>query len=180
MKVKITTGDLRELTADEKIIHKPYCYVITEDWVCKTHKGIVTVKRGFLSDGASGGPDYGCSWIFHDWLYSTHKYDDGTEISREEVDNLMKTILTLECMGWYVWIFNKLSVWNIFYLFSKAWASSGARGPEFLELPILAEDLVVEQQHQIDIGLSRNSVDIDSKSQLDVDNNPCEANKQND
>ena len=131
MQVKIITGELRTLSPEEKKAHPPYCYVITKEWICKTHNGIITVPKGFLTDGASGGPDYGCSWIFHDWLYSTHKYDDGTPVKREDVDSLMKTILTLEGMGWYVWAFNKMSSWNIFYLFSKAWESSGKRGPEF-------------------------------------------------
>lgn len=132
--MKITTGDLRPLTKEEKLEHPVYNYVVTDDWCCEYDGKKITVKKGFLSDGASGGPDYGCSWIFHDWLYSVHKFDDETPLTRGEVDELMCQVLLSEQIGWYQWFFHKLSYWNIFYLFSKAWESSGKRGPEFLEL----------------------------------------------
>jgi hypothetical protein len=32
----------------------------------------VTVPHNFLSDGADVAPDWGVSWLFHDYLYATH------------------------------------------------------------------------------------------------------------
>lgn len=151
--MKITTGDLRPLTKEEKIIYPIYNYVITNDWICEYEGKMITVKKGFLTDGASGGPDYGCSWIFHDWMYSVHKFDDETPVTRGEVDGLMSEILQSENIRWYMWLFHKLSYWNIFYLFSNAWETSGKRGPEFFKFEEEKEIVVEEKLNEEEIEI---------------------------
>jgi hypothetical protein len=109
----------------------------------------VVVPAGFLTDGNSGGPDYGISWLFHDWLYAVHAVmdtDHNAEISctREDADDLMSAIMEQEAeredtriegmfASWYEWGFSVVSRWNMFGLFGRAWLRSGKRGAEFAE-----------------------------------------------
>lgn len=107
----------------------------------------VSVPEGFLSDGDSGGPDRGLSWLFHDYVYATHSFarsQDGSsaliDCSRCEADELMSEILKIETIStlkWYTRLYERgftiVSKMNVLWLFSKAWYSSGARGPEFIE-----------------------------------------------
>lgn len=101
----------------------------------------VDIPAGFLTDGSTGGPDYGISWLFHDYLYATHKVVNtwsGRQIpcTREEADALMTAILQYED-GVFAYLYGRsvafLTYWNIGWLFSKAWISSGTCGAEFVE-----------------------------------------------
>jgi len=131
--MKIIRGKLRKLTPHERKKYPKYKYVTLSKYYYK-HKGkICKVPPGFLTDGSSGGPDYGVSWIFHDYLYATHKFESGEICSRQEADKVMKKILNGEKLTFYCWIFVILAKINIFCLFSRAWKKSGERGPEFLE-----------------------------------------------
>lgn len=134
--MNILTGEARELTALEKEKYPNYLYVTESEFkfTDTDNNRIITIPKGFLTDGATGGPDWGWSWIFHDYLYSTHCFDDGVACTRDLADCIMESILENERIGWYAWIFLKLSKWNIFWLFSKAWESSGKRGAEFMDL----------------------------------------------
>lgn len=131
-----TRGRVRPLNPAEKERAKsraPYRYVVVDEHTLQWRGHSVCVPAGFLTDGSSGGPDYGRSWLYHDFLYATHKFSDGAPCSRAQADRLMREVLAAENHRVYSRVFGVLSRANPFWLFSKAWASSGARGPEYLE-----------------------------------------------
>ncbi len=130
--LRVDVGQIRELTDDEKKIYPDYKYVTISTFYCEYGDHHVNIPINFLTDGSSGGPDYGWSWLFHDYLYATHEFTSGEKCTRTEADNLMNKILQNERLGIYRWLFMKVSWLNIFWLFSKAWDSSGKRGPTFL------------------------------------------------
>ena len=111
--------------------HPPYKYV-TEGICVWTHNDEkITVPKGFLTDGSSGGPDCGFSWLIHDFLYSTHKIN-GRTITRQEADKIMADILKYERASKYRRLVAFVFRCNPFWLCSRAWKSSGKRGAEFL------------------------------------------------
>ena len=132
----ITTGGLKVLKPRhlEKInTATAYKYIVTHPFKYEDDAGRkVEVGSGFLTDGASGGaPDYGASWCFHDYLYTTHEFTSGEECTREEADELMYNVLCHERLTIYARAFKLMSWLNPFYSFSNAFRSSGIRGAEY-------------------------------------------------
>ena len=147
--LRITCGTIRALTREEKKQWdcQGYCWVVVTPYTYENATRKITVPAGFLTDGSSGGgPDYGCSWLFHDWLYSTHCFDSnddggGATCTREEADQVMSTVLiNNERLSLYLSVFNFLSGVNLCYCFSRAWDGSGKRGPQYLEDAIPTEE----------------------------------------
>lgn len=98
-----------------------YRYVVVNPVRARICGNIVTVPKGFLSDGITpvGFDEYGeTEWICHDYYYSTHKADNGTCISKEEADN----ILTLPTRRIAV------KLWG-----QKNWDEGVKIGPQFLD-----------------------------------------------
>lgn len=66
---RVTIGQIRGLTDKETRIFpdSKYKYIVLEEYECvvirdqRIHR--IRVPKGFLTDGSSGGPDYGCSWL---------------------------------------------------------------------------------------------------------------------
>ena len=126
-------GASRNLTADEKrqlaaFSLRSMKYVVTGAYqltvvTAEASTKTVTVPIGFLSNGASGFPDWGYAWIYHDWLYAVHKYDDGTPCMRHEADWIAYELL------WYEGrIFSRIA-WGIGLstpLAQAAWDSGGS------------------------------------------------------
>ena len=135
----IKSGEIRELTREERKKSKTsYKYVTLSKFeYLKTfndEKYNIIVPKGFLTDGSTGGPDYGTSWMFHDYLYSTHKFSSGQDCTRKEADNVMVEVLKHERLNLYRRVVIKLTnSITLGWLFRKAWRNSGDRGPEFLE-----------------------------------------------
>ncbi len=97
----------------------------------------IKIPEGFLTDGSTKSPDVGVSWLFHDYLYATHFYQD-VECERQKADDIMYAITQEESretgssfIEWYGWIARRMAQLNPFYTFSRAWESSGKRGPEY-------------------------------------------------
>ena len=135
--LEVTSGGLRPLTREErKRFSSPYTHVTTSPSVYKYQDKEVVVPTGFLTDGSTGGPDYGRSWLFHDWLYSTHQFTSGQKCTRQQADEVMRQVLRHENLEVYMLFFCKLSLWNPFWAFTRAWAESGDRGPQFLQSSI--------------------------------------------
>lgn len=111
--------------------HHPYKYVT--EGICVWNHGNekITVPKGFLTDGSSGGPDFGFSWLIHDYLYSSHNIN-GRKITRQEADQIMADILKYERAPRYRRLVAFIFKCNPFWLCSRAWKKSGKRGPEFL------------------------------------------------
>lgn len=132
-------GALRPLTKEEKrksvCKANGYCWVVVREYVCilpdEAHNRI-TVPVGFLTDGSTGGPDVGCAWLFHDWLYATHSFDNKTPCTRAKADQIMSAILQADRMTMYDRVARMLCRRNPFYLFSRAWTNSHRRGAQFL------------------------------------------------
>jgi len=131
--IEVVCGSLRLLTPEEiNRYDTVYKYVTTSPSIYKKGDKEIIVPVGFLTDGCTGGPDYGRSWLIHDWLYATHEFSSGRPCSREEADEIMDEILNHENHRSYAALVRLISGNNIFSVFSDAWDSSGERGPEFL------------------------------------------------
>jgi len=147
----IKYGKMRYLSDDEcrRYYNYGFCWVVEDEYSCQFENGkTLTVPSRFLSDGKSGPkmltPDIGVSWLFHDYCYARHKFDDDTECTRDDADTIMSNILDYESRhsdhmigGWYYksfrQVFNLISWSNIFYSFSRAYESSGVRGPTTMD-----------------------------------------------
>jgi len=85
-------------------------YILRETITYRTRYGKdITAPEGFHCDGASG---IACdidsrSWKFHDWMYYYGRFDDGSRISFNQAQVILKDILEEEgrwfrAMSWYV------------------------------------------------------------------------------
>jgi hypothetical protein len=140
--LQLILGPVRKLTDDEqkriseKIPDQNFRYVVLSEcvYIDTRRKHKIVIPEGFLTDGCSGPiPDYGRSWLFHDYLYASHCYEDNIPITRKEADNVMKVLLNYEHFHFAGWISCRVACLNPFYLWSKAWDSSGKRGPVYLK-----------------------------------------------
>ena len=116
----------------QEVKHERYKYVTIEEYKCAYKDKTITVPINFLTDGFTGGFDYGHAWVVHDYLYATHTFDDNSECTREQADEIMTNIMHEEHMGWREKLFRFVTKHNLFWIFSKAWELSFARGPEFM------------------------------------------------
>lgn len=142
--MNIKHGNYRELTEKErKQYTSNYKYVMLSEYRYENNGKVIRVPRGFLSDGSTSSPDRGYAWVFHDYLYATHKFEDGTPCTQNEADAIMVEIINeTEYKTWYGTMYmsmysamsSAVFYLNPFYLTTSAWNSSGERGPEFLPL----------------------------------------------
>jgi len=140
----VTEGTKRRVTSEELKKYKTrYTWVITSPYTYEDDNNYINVPAGFLTDGSTFSPDFGNGFIFHDYLYSTHEFSNGEECERVQADRVMLNILRntryeSRFAGFYAAMYggvvSMVSYYNPPYAFSSAWASSGERGPEFLEL----------------------------------------------
>lgn len=131
--LEVVEGQLRCLTTEEKQAHPGYKYCTLTRYSYSYGPLRIEIPPGFLTDGSSGGPDYGCSWLFHDYLYASHEFSSGEECTREQADAVMKQILESERLGWYCRVFVFVSRVNCCGLFGRAWRRSGERGPQYID-----------------------------------------------
>lgn len=146
MGIVFTEGAKRRITTEEAKNYKTkYSWVITEAYTYEDNEKdqYIEVPVGFLTDGSTMSPDVGMSWIFHDYLYSTHKFSNGNPCRRVEADRVMISVLkntkyNHKVLSLYSSLYagavSMISYYNPPYAFSDAWTSSGERGPEFLKI----------------------------------------------
>jgi len=137
----IKYGTKRRLTVQERNMYPGFKWVVTEpyraEYVCsKTNRRYcVTVPRNFLSDGCTMCPGkdemYGTGWIFHDYLYAAQCLTDGTCVTRKEADSFFMNIMKYEKLHILRRIGLIITRLNPFRLLTRAWNSSGKRGPVF-------------------------------------------------
>eukprot|EP01029_Cantina_marsupialis_P005414 TRINITY_DN1586_c0_g1_i3.p1 TRINITY_DN1586_c0_g1~~TRINITY_DN1586_c0_g1_i3.p1 ORF type:complete len:226 (+),score=44.45 TRINITY_DN1586_c0_g1_i3:61-678(+) len=93
-------------------------YVITKEFRITLSTGeSVVVPKGFVCDGASGlekiqdvcrkygvdfdgVPDFGNGWVFHDYLYYTHKFVSGKTCSRKTADAILEAVMEKDSSIW--------------------------------------------------------------------------------
>ena len=114
------------------IEHTTYTYVVTEPYKYIREGKEINVEKGFLTDGSTCSLDFGSAWLFHDYLYATHKFSTREDCTREEADQVMQTILERENLG-YKSLILKTFKWCC--CFRRAWSRSGLRGPQYKLLP---------------------------------------------
>ncbi len=140
--IEVKEGTIRTLLQEEKDSHKtPYKWAVVHPYEYKCGDEHLVVKEGFLTDGATGGPDWKSSWLFHDYLYATHRFSNGKECERKEADRVMQNVLQQEkeedkilestYATLFKWSVSQISYWNPFWCFTNAWESSGERGAEY-------------------------------------------------
>lgn len=130
--IYLKLSSLRELTQEEKKVIPEFKYVTLNESIYNDGETTITVPKGFLTDGSSGPtPDWGRSWLFHDWLYAVQKIDNGNKITRDQADAIYKRILIFENLNFASWLACKLFKLNPFWVWSRAWRRSGERGAKF-------------------------------------------------
>lgn len=108
-----------------------YKWVTEGETIWRHGDETITVPKGFLTDGSSGGPDYSDAWLVHDWLYRTHKIEDRS-CTRQEADKIMIDILKYQRHFFYAWVAKVSFKLNLFGVFNRSWNHSGDQGPHFL------------------------------------------------
>jgi hypothetical protein len=134
--IEITQCRIRRLNQIEReLIYAKsgfkYKWVTTSTSTLIHDNFIIIIPKGFLTDGNSGGSDFGNAWLFHDWLYATHKIGSKDDITIQQADQLMKDILVFERAPIHSRLFSCISRCNPCCLFTSAWQVSGQRGPQF-------------------------------------------------
>ncbi len=137
-------GALRRLDPDDTSICAGWCwhprgmpfrYAVVAPYELELSgddaKKRVTVRRGFLTDGATCGPDLGAAYVYHDHLYCTHAFDGGVPCTRQEADEVMRKVLRRDGLYVYANVFRLLAWLNPGWAFSKAWNANGACGPQY-------------------------------------------------
>lgn len=136
--VVVVRGLYRRLSRRERKLHKPFTIVITEKYVYSDDNGNqLTVPENFMCDGASYAFDIGCSWIFHDYLYATHKWDNGTDCTFHQANRVMSNVLQDERNRLFRAIFLTGLRLDIIGKFRSSWANSYLRGPQFYNSNLL-------------------------------------------
>lgn len=127
-------GSYRKLTREERLRFPAMNYVVTSPYELKhaDRRWHVCVPVGFLCDGSSGGPDVGCSWMFHDLLYCRQMYEDGRPCTRREADQLMSCVLKWE-RRWLYYAGYNVVVRAVPCLFARAWRAAAQRGVLLLD-----------------------------------------------
>ncbi len=125
--IRMNLGEIRELTEEEREQHSPFKYVVCAECKCNFDGKEIIVPQGFLTDGSSGGPDVGWSWLIHDYLYATHQYADGTPCARIEADIIMYCLLRYERHRIYASLY-WMATFILWWKFSRAWRRSGELG----------------------------------------------------
>lgn len=131
--MQITLGSYRKLTAQERERYPDCKYAIVNAYKleCARRNWIIVVPAGFVCDGSTGGPDWGVSWIFHDWLYANQKFDNGIPCERKVADKIMARVLSHERRYLY-WVGYKFALRAFRALFEEAWEEGASRGPRIL------------------------------------------------
>lgn len=132
----IEYGHYRQLTKEElrSIPSNRKCkLVVTEPYTYRKGNKHIYVPVGFLSDGATGVPDLGASWIFHDYLYDNHKYTSEQPCTRVEADRVLCEVAKHE--GWKIlpWIIGWTFRSNILGIPNYCWTRAGNKGEEHLQ-----------------------------------------------
>ena len=128
--MELNPGSYRRLTREEKEKYPEYKYVITRPYHYKLGEHSLLVPTNFLTNGCTGGPDVGISWIYHDYLYGTHRFTSGQVCTRYQADLIMHQILDREGYRFGKSIFWALCRSNPLFLFTRAW-NSGT--PDYME-----------------------------------------------
>jgi len=97
-------------------------YMVLDPYQVFWHERNLTVPRGFLSDGSTMSPDYGWGWLFHDYLYRFHQWDDGTPCSQQDADNLLADVEAYEGHTIFAKLIRCVSKCNPCCQFTRAWA----------------------------------------------------------
>jgi hypothetical protein len=129
--MELHTSGIIELSREEKRRWPNFVYYTVGTFYYSHNGREIKIPVNFLTDGATCAPDYTYAWLFHDYLYATHSFLDGSECTRQEADDIMYDILRNDRLFLYAWAFRKLSRMNIFWAFSRAWQNSGRRGACF-------------------------------------------------
>jgi hypothetical protein len=130
--IKLDIGNIRELNMEEKAEYPNYKYVVCVPCTCYIGDKTVIIPKGFLTDGSSGGPDYGWSWLIHDYLYATHKFEDDIPCSRREADDIMYRVLLYERHKIYAFVY-RVATSIAPCVFNRYWLQGGERGPNFID-----------------------------------------------
>lgn len=115
--------------------YKEFKYYTDEDMECVAYDTrlqvdrLIVVPKGFCTDGSSKSPDSGISWLFHDYLYATHRFNNETgDCTKIEADEIMKAILVFERMYLFKKVYTVVTKLDPLSLMTKAWRNSGERG----------------------------------------------------
>lgn len=96
MALQIQLGRAEQLNLEDRCRYFNKTWRVLEPFQVTWNHRTLTVPAGYLSDGATLAPDLGWGWLFHDYVYETHCFDDGTPCTRQEADDLLVQVLREE------------------------------------------------------------------------------------
>lgn len=137
-------GSYRQLTKEELLCipsNRKCKLVVTSAYTYSKGDKYIHVPVGFLSDGATGVPDLGASWLYHDYLYDNHKFTSGQKCTRVEADKILSEIARHEGWRYLPWLIGKVFKMNPFYIPSYCWRRAGNKGEENIKDFILNPDI---------------------------------------
>ena len=86
--------NIERFTMGELISEKnPFLYKVSSPYSCMWKGKAIYIPKDFKTDGATAVPDKGISWLYHDYLYTTHRFSSGEECTRRDADNVMIDIM---------------------------------------------------------------------------------------
>ena len=87
---------------------KEYVNPFMSIYYSKRYDKYVTIEKGFVSDGASCCPNFGISWLVHDKLFRTGKWNDGSPVKWRQANRVMLDIMEQEGQPkWVRWLIRK-------------------------------------------------------------------------
>lgn len=147
--IEIESGLYRRLTSRERREirrhGKSHTVVVLRPYRLMYKDKIVSVPRGFLSDGSTYSPDIGTAWLYHDILYNEHKCwelrdesGDGTslvpvECEREYADEVLIRVMREEGRWFLAWIYERIFTSNFLGKPGRSWIKAHRRGTELYE-----------------------------------------------
>ena len=130
------TINVTRLTYDEKAKYPDYKYKsvgIHELWWGDKY---LKIEPGYLTNGSTSSPDgFGnwtfSWWLYHDYLYDTHKWTNGKPCNRHDADLLMYEMIKMNNMNISSSIFWMCTKFFSFK-FEEAWESGSKIGPIYI------------------------------------------------
>lgn len=136
--VKLRIGSVKKLLSHESEAvklnrrrpYKDYHYYTVGEFMCTLRNGkIITIPEGYLINGR----EIGWAWVFHEYLYSSHMFDDSSRCTRKEADFILLEMLRNERLYFYSSLVRFVLTIDLFYgYFEKEWFEGGFKGPEYI------------------------------------------------
>ena len=127
----LSKGKLRKLTSAEKFFYPNYSHVTTSESSYKREDRTIKIPSGYLTYILPCVEGYENSWVFYDYLYTTHMFTSGQYCSRQQANSVIEEIVSLNNSA-KCWILMNLIKFDLFWIFSRSWENKKRDKIQFL------------------------------------------------